>query len=206
MTNAIDVHIIVRASTMDAQEIAMRTQELIRTSRGTEVPAAGDWRIPRSHVTVTYTARTGLGRRVQARAPSASGVVRLTDDLADATLELIIDAAATSVPSNAPSLGSLLGNEDLRHVVLRAGGIELMPDGRWSMRGEIRIGRSTVPAPVVVTYHGVFRFGDDAKARISVRSDIRRPDVTARRPVTLVADVLAVCPRQAARSSATCAD
>jgi hypothetical protein len=165
----------------------------------------GDWQIPRSHVTVSYTTRIGLARRVQARAPSASGVLRLTHDLADAALVLIIDTAATSVPSKAPSLGSLLGNENLRHAVLSAGGVELMPDGRWSLRGELGIGRSTVPAPVVVTYRGVYRFGDDAKAWISVRSDIR-PDVSERRLVTLVADVLAVRPRQDARSTVTITD
>jgi hypothetical protein len=99
----------------------------------------------------------------------------------------------------APGLASVLGASHVRYVVLRARATEVDPGGRWSMTGEIEIGDATVPISVTVTHHGVYRFGDDAKAWLTVRADISH-GVRGRRQrhgVALVADVLAIRPRPA---------
>ncbi len=67
------------------------------------------------------------------------------------------------------------------------------------MTGEIELGDVTVPTPVSVTHHGVYRFGDDAKAWLTVRADFGHVVAGRRRrdAVALVADVLAIRPRPA---------
>jgi hypothetical protein len=175
----------------------MRAQDLIRTCRDTELPAVGWWRIPTSHATVSYTARVGLTRRVTARAPSASGILKITRDPGDVALALVIDASAAVSRKVVPGLGSLLGDDHVREVVLRADAIESATGGRWSMNGEIEIGDVTMRTPVTVTYHGVYRFGDDAKTWLTVHADLTHFASGGRgqRPIALVADVLAVRPR-----------
>lgn len=155
------------------------------------------WRIPTSHVTVSYTARAGILRRVTARARPASGTLRI--DPGDIALALVIDGSADPRDAGAPGLASVLGAGHVRYVVLRARATEVDPGGRWSTTGEIEIGDATVPIPVTVTHHGVYRFGDDAKAWLTVHADISH-DVSGRsrrHAVALVADVLAIRPRPA---------
>jgi hypothetical protein len=99
----------------------MRVTELIRTPGGAEVPSPGSWRIPRSHVTVSYRARTGLIERVRAQAPSAVGTLYVPDDVEHLALVLKIGAAARFTAEE-PGLGALLRNESASHVVLRVRG------------------------------------------------------------------------------------
>jgi hypothetical protein len=157
----------------------------------------GWWRIPTSHVTVSYTARAGLLRRVTARARPASGMLKI--DPGDIELALVIDGSADTRDADAPGLASVLGVAHVRYVVLRARASELAPGGSWSMTGEIELGDLTVSTPVSVTHHGVYRFGDDAKAWLTVRVDLSHGMTGRRRrdAVALVADVLAIRPRPA---------
>lgn len=174
----------------------MRVTELIRSSGGAEVPAPGRWRIPNSHVTISYRARTGLLERVRARAPSASGTLHIADDLRHVALVLNVGATGRSDATDAPGLGALLGNECLQDVVLRTREIVPTLDVIWRARGEIDLGPVSQPARVTITYHGVYRAGDDAKAWLTVAATIDH-DVSGRRrrgPVELIADVLAVRP------------
>jgi hypothetical protein len=157
----------------------------------------GWWRIPTSHVTVSYTTRVGVLRRATSRARPASGTLKL--DPGDIDLVLVIDGS--SADDGRPGLAAVLGAAHVRYVVLRASASELAPGGQWKLTGEIEIGDLTVSTPVSVTHHGVYRFGDDAKAWLTVRVDLghggRRRDAVA-----LVADVLAISPRAAVRRPA----
>jgi hypothetical protein len=155
------------------------------------------WRIPTSHVTVSYTAGAGLLRRTTARARPASGTLKV--DPGEIDLVLVIDGSAAR--DGTPGLAALLGAAHVRYVVLRASASELTPGGHWKLTGEIELGDLTVSTPVSVTHHGVYRFGDDVKAWLTVRVDLshgrRRRDAIA-----LVADVLAISPRAAVRRPA----
>jgi hypothetical protein len=156
----------------------------------------GWWRIPTSHVTVSYTARAGLIRRVTARARPASGLLKV--DPGDIDLALVIDGSPDPRDVHAPGLASVLGVPHVRYVVFRARATELQPGGSWSMTGELELGDVTMPAPVRVTHHGVYRFGDDAKAWLTVHADIDQGVAGRRRDaVALVADLLAIRPRPA---------
>jgi hypothetical protein len=157
----------------------------------------GWWRIPTSHVTVSYTARAGLLRRVTARARPASGMLKV--DPGDIELALIIDGSADPRDAHAPGLAAVLGVAHVRYVALRARASELAQGGSWSMTGEIELGDITVPTPVSVTHHGVYRFGDDAKAWLTVRVDLDHGVAGRRRrdAVALVADIIAIRPRPA---------
>ena len=157
----------------------------------------GWWRIPTSHVTVSYTARAGLIRRVTARARPASGMLKI--EPGDIELALVIDGSADARDAHAPGLASLLGVAHVRYVAFRARASELTPGGSWSMNGEIELGDVTVPTPVTVTHHGIYRFGDDTKAWLTVHADIGQGVAGWRRrdAVALVADVLAIHPRSA---------
>ncbi len=78
----------------------------------------GWWRIPTSHVTVSYTARAGLLRRVTARARPASGTLKI--DPGDIDLMLVIDGSADARDAHAPGLAAVLLVAHVRSVVLRA--------------------------------------------------------------------------------------
>jgi hypothetical protein len=179
----------------------MRVADLIRSSGGAEVPAPGRWRIPNSHATVSYRARTGLLKRVGARASSAYGTLDVPEDLGYMALILKVGAKARSDAGGAPGLGGLFGTECVHDVVLRAHEIVPTPDGTWHARGEIDLGRVSQPAHIVITYRGVYRAGGDAKAWLTVEATIDH-DVDGPRqrgPVELIADVLAVGPVDPAR-------
>ena len=174
----------------------MRTQNFIRNVNGVEVPAPGRWRIPNSHVTVTYAARTGFVRRVRARAPEASGAFDIADDLGSASFELSVGASASPHARDVPSLGAMLGDEHLDRLVLRASAIEPTTDGPWRARGEVEFDGVSRQSPVIITYHGVYKAGDGAKAWLTVHAGILQ-DISGprrRRPIELVADVLAIGP------------
>jgi hypothetical protein len=183
-TRGAAVLIIVEEPELEVKDVAMQTE-------------AGWWRIPTSHVTVSYTARTGVLRRVTARARPASGTLKI--DPGDITLALVIDGSVAARDAGAPGLASVLGAGHVRYVVLRARATEVDAGGRWNMTGEIEIGDATVPTPVTVTHHGVYRFGDDTKAWLTVHADISHGVDGRRRrnAVALVADVLAIRPRPA---------
>jgi hypothetical protein len=157
----------------------------------------GWWRIPTSHVTVSYTARAGLIRRVTARARPASGVLKVEPE--DIDLTLVIDGSADARDAQAQGLAAVLGVPHVRYVVFRARASELAPGGSWSMTGAVELGDVTVPTPVTVTHHGVYRFGEDAKAWLTIHADISQGLAGRRRreAVALVADVLAIRPRPA---------
>lgn len=174
----------------------MRIADLIRSYGGAEVPAPGWWRIPNSHATVSYRARTGLLERVRARAPSAYGALEVPEALGHMALILKIGATARSDAGGATGLGRLFGNECVHDVVLRTHEIVPTPSGNWHARGEIDLGPVSRPAHVIITYHGVYRAGGDAKAWMTVDATID-DDVDGPRqrgPVELIADVLAVGP------------
>jgi hypothetical protein len=173
----------------------MRATELIRELGGVELPAPGTWAIPSSHVSVSFSARTGRFRRARGQAPAAAGALCVKED-GRVSLLLSVGAWARPGDGRAASLGTLLGNPRINGIVLRAETVEPARGGTWSMRGEIGLSWVTRPASVVVTYHGVFRAGPDAKAWLTLRSSID-DDVGERRSraaVDLVADVLALAP------------
>ena len=170
----------------------MRANQLIRTIGGAEVPAPGSWQIPRGHVTVSYTGRIGVLRRMRAQAPSATGTLDVSED--SAALELTIAASPRAGSIDAPGLGGLLGADDAPQVELRAPALVPTPHGIWRTSGQIRIGRSTQAVPVTVTYHGVYRSGDTAKAWLTVHATAEGNGRRLHGPVELVADVLAVAP------------
>ena len=184
----------------------MRAHDLIRTHEGAEAPAPGCWRIPNSHVTVQYSARIGIIRRVRGRTPSASGALWVPDDL-DWGVELELDIGAWAHPyaADVPSLGTLLGPEPVGQVSLRAPRMRPTIDGAWRCLGEIWVRRVSTPVPVTVIYHGVYLAGDDAKTWLTARASIACRYGARHRwePLELAADVLAVAPHRLRAGAAT---
>ena len=184
----------------------MRAHDLIHSHEGAEVPAPGCWRIPNSHVTVQYSARIGIIRRVKGRAASASGALWVPDDI-DWGVELELDIGAWPHPyaADVPSLGTLLGAEHVRQVSFRAPGMRPTIDGTWRSLGEICVRRVSRPAPVTVTYHGVYLAGEYAKTWLTARASIacRYGGRHCWEPLELAADVLALAPHRLRAGAAT---
>jgi hypothetical protein len=173
----------------------MGTTELIRELGGVELPAPGPWAIPRSHLSVHFSARTGRLRRARGQTPAATGTLCVEED---GRVSLLLSVGAWARPGGgaAASLGTLLGNPRINGIVLRAETAGPASGRTWPMQGEVGLSWVTRPASVVVTYHGVFRAGPDAKAWLTLWASID-DDFAGRRqrgPVDLVADVLALAP------------
>jgi hypothetical protein len=177
----------------------MKTDHLIRRIGGIEVPTPGRWTIPRTHVTVRYSARTGFARRVSGRAPAATGVLDVADDPSQSTLVLYVAAWRNTQTPAVPSLGELLGSEHVHGITLRGSSMDLHADGGWRLRGLADVSWISSAAVIGVGYHGVYRTGDGGKAWLTVRADIDHDVDGLRRkgPVSIVADVLAVAPTRA---------
>ena len=182
----------------------MSADHLIRRVGGVELPTKGCWTIPRSHVAVHYGARTGLIRRVRGQAPAASGVMQVTEDPADTALFLNIATWADPRRAGGPSLAALLGNSRISVLVLQASAIDMPTNGAWQMRGTAHMSWVSRPVSISVTYHGLYRAGDRAKASLTIRAEIEHDFSGPRRrgPIELVADVLAVAPSAAGSSDA----
>ena len=184
----------------------MRAHDLIRRHAGAEVPAPGCWRIPSSHVTVDYSARVGMIRRVSGRAPSASGALWIPDDLDwGVELELCIGAWAQPSATDVPGLGTLLGNDDVRQVTLRAPRMRPTVDGPWRSIGEICVGTVSKPAPMTVTYLGVYLTGEYPNAWLTACASVACNCGAwhRREALELAADVLAVAPYRLRSGTAT---
>jgi hypothetical protein len=179
----------------------MSTGHLIRWVGGIEVPTPGRWTIPRTHVTVRYSARTGFARRVRGRAPAATGVLDVVDDPRQTILVLYVAAWRSTQTPAVPSLGELLGSEHVHGITVRGSSMDLHADGGWHLRGVADVGWISSAAVIGVEYHGVYRAGDGGKAWLTVRADIDHDVDGLRRrgPVSIVADVLALAPTRADR-------
>jgi hypothetical protein len=175
----------------------MRTNELIRTVNGAEVPAPGRWTAPASHVDFAYDARAGFLRRVRGRSRSVTGTVDVGDDPFRLELELRIDA--TSRPGEGPGLGTLLGGGYLTELTVRAFVIEPSIDGLWRTCGEVEFDGVVRPLPIDIQYGGVYSAGDEARAWFVLRASLSDGVIGQRRngPVEVIADILAVAPSPA---------
>ena len=112
-------------------------------------------------------------RRVSGRAPSASGALWIPDDLDwGVELELCIGAWAQPSATDVPGLGTLLGNDDVRQVTLRAPRMRPTVDGPWRSIGEICVGRVSKPAPMTVTYLGVYLTGEYPNAWLTACASV----------------------------------
>ena len=170
----------------------MHAPALIRTYHDIETPAPGMWAITHGWA-VAATWRTGIRhRRVDTRA--LGGTLVVGSEPGSLGLVLAVDTRhVDAVPA-----------DSLR---LRTTAVRPTADGRWTAEAAAepvvdgRAGRPWEVMRVELRYHGVFRIGDGARARIALRARVAVPagptGVAGRRRsavVDLVADLDAEAP------------
>jgi hypothetical protein len=172
----------------------MHAPALIRTHHGIETPAPGTWAIDHGWA-VEAVWRSGLRlRRVDTRA--LGGTLTVGSEPGSVGLVVAVDTRHVDpVPADA--------------LRLRTTAIRPTPDGRWTVAAAVdpvldgQTGRTWTVARVDLRYHGVFRIGDGARARLALRARVAVPagptGVAAGRrragTVDLVIDVDAEAPR-----------
>jgi hypothetical protein len=180
----------------------MHAPALIRTHHDIETPAPGTWAIAHGW-TVGSTWRAGLRLR-RADARTLSGTLIVGSEPGSLGLLLTVDTSAVeAIPADA--------------LLLRTTMVVAAADGRWGVEAAVdpvvhgQVGPVWDVVRAELRYHGVFRIGDGARARIALRARIAVPagptGVASRRRaavVDLVADLDAAAP--AGLVTAACAE
>jgi hypothetical protein len=171
----------------------MYATDLIRHHAGTEIPAAGAWELPSSHVSIVAEARPRARARSsdRARAPVGRGLLAVGDEAASTSLTLTIRPAADDA-----ALGQLLdGNGG--ELVLHVSGLAPNQRGEWNGRAHVENAVQCWPASLEVDYRGVYPRGQRAVAWFVLRCQIvteasRR--LRRRRSIDVRVDLLALAP------------
>ena len=182
----------------------MHAPTLIRTHHDVETPAAGTWTIDHGWA-VAATWRAGLRHR-RAATRALGGTLVVGPEPGALRLAVVVDTR----PVEAVAAES---------VRVRTTAIRPTTDGRWWADAVVdpvvdgHAGPSWAVVHAELRYHGVFRIGDGARARLALRVRVAVPadgSEARRRPVVvdLAADVDAEAPRSlvtAARAEAVLA-
>jgi polyisoprenoid-binding protein YceI len=158
----------------------MSTNTATRTIAGSSVPATGTWDIDPGHTDLAFVGRHLMVTKVRGRFTGVRGAVTIAEDLADSTVDVVIDMA--SVES-----GSRMRDDHLRSAELFD--VERFPQATfrsvsvdWSGRsgtvhGDLTIHGVTRRVPLEVGFEGHIRdpWGGD-RAIFSARARVDRED------------------------------
>lgn len=128
----------------------MTTDDLIRLLDGIELPTPGNWRIAAGQ---PVTLQRGGWRRRPAHTDAAGALV-VADEPRQSTLGMRVTS-----PSGHPDL------------TISAQLAAASSHGSWRFAGSVR-GTVELPITLDVTYHGVYRHGEEATAWLTVRADL----------------------------------
>lgn len=129
----------------------MNTDDLIRLLDGIELPTAGSWRIAAGQ---PVTLQQGGWRRRLVHT-NAAGALVVTDEPRQSALALRVTSPSGSHPDL--TIGAQLA--------------AATSGGSWRFAGSVR-GTVELPITLDVTYHGVYRHGEEATAWLTVRADL----------------------------------
>jgi polyisoprenoid-binding protein YceI len=158
----------------------MTTNTATRTVAGSSVPATGTWDIDPGHTDLAFVGRHLMVTKVRGRFTGVRGAVTIAEDLADSTVDVVIDMA--SVES-----GSQMRDDHLRSAELFD--VEQFPQATfrsvsvdWSgtsgtVQGDLTIHGVTRRVPLEVGFEGHIRdpWGGD-RAIFSARARVDRED------------------------------
>ena len=133
---------------------------LVRTVDGTEVPAAGRWRVPSSYVAVSFRGGGRLVRRVHGRLRADDGLIVIGDDPLSSTIDLPIDVTTIRTGHSRldHELGHRLGDALGAPIVAFHGRLQgCLSLDEWTVTGALRGPALTLPTSATATYRGVFR-------------------------------------------------
>jgi polyisoprenoid-binding protein YceI len=161
----------------------------LTTARPSDL-ATGTWEIDQGHSDVGFVARH-LFSRVRGRFSQFSGVINVTDDPADSSVEVTIEAA--SIDTNHPERDEHLRGEGFLDVeqfpalTFRSTSVgSVGEDGQGRMQGLLTVRENTRPVVLEVEYLGA---GTDpwggVRAGFSARTEIDRDDFGANWNVVL---------------------
>lgn len=139
---------------------SLPTSSPTRDVRGTELPAAGVWRIDPGHAEVGFVGRHLVFTKVRGRFPGVSGVMRIAEEPDDTTIDAVIDMA--SVDSGNAQRDEHLRSPDLFDVARYPTATFRGSARRWRGRtgelaGELTIKGVSRPVVLDVEYLGFVR-------------------------------------------------
>lgn len=136
----------------------MTTTSTVSVERAT-LPAAGTWVIDPTHTSIEAVARHLVVSKVRGSFKEFSGTVVIGDDVADTTIEVLIDAASidTGVADRDGHLRSpdFLDVENFPQVTFRASSATPVSGNRWQVPGELTLRGVTAPTTLDLEFLGV---------------------------------------------------
>jgi len=156
------------------------TETAIRTVDGVELPASGVWTVDPGHAEVGFVGRHFGLTKVRGRFTGVEGTVHVGKDIAESTVEVMIDMA--TVESGSADRDAHLRSEDFFHVdehptaTFRSTAITAAGSA-GTVSGELTIKGVTRPATLDVEYLGYARdpWGND-RAIFSASTAMNRED------------------------------
>jgi len=151
-----------------------------RTVNGREVPVTGTWNLDLTHTSITFEVRHMMISKVRGSFAAASGVVEITDEPAESSVEVAIDV--TSVESGSEDRDNHLRSPDFFDVenhpemTFRSTGVELTDDG-YHLNGDLTVKDVTHPVVLDLEFTGglIDPFGNQRVA-FSASTEVDRAD------------------------------
>lgn len=159
---------------------ATQPPSLTRIVDGVEIPAVGEWVIDPGHVEVSFIGRRFMLAKVRGRFTDVVGVVRVADDLAESSVEVVIGMA--SVCSGSVERDDHLRSGDFfdveRFPLASFVSRSVRPGERGALlEGDLTIVGVTRPVVLKVDYLGALRdpWGHE-RAVFSAVTEVNRED------------------------------
>lgn len=151
-----------------------------RTKDGREVPVVGRWDLDPTHASITFEGRHMMISKVRGSFGSAGGTIEVTEDPAEATVEVRIETA--SIESGFEDRDGHLRSPDFfdvenyPHMTFRGAGLEANGDA-YRLNGELTI--KDVTKPVVLDFEfsgGVIDPYGSPRIAFSASTELNRED------------------------------
>jgi polyisoprenoid-binding protein YceI len=126
---------------------------------GVEVPAAGTWRIDRSHSTVGFVARHLMVAKVRGRFGEFDGVLRVAERPEDSTVEVTIDASSIDTRDQKRDehlrSGDFLDSASFPTLSFKGSGLRQTGKTTFDLPGELTIRGISKPVVLNVDFDGI---------------------------------------------------
>jgi polyisoprenoid-binding protein YceI len=130
-----------------------------RTVNGVAFPAAGTWALDPAHTSVEFQVKHLMVAKVRGHFAGAQGVLVITEDPAESTAAISIDASTinTGVADRDAHLRSpdFLEVEKYPEITFSSAGLDHDGGSDWKLHGELTIHGETRPVTLATEYSGV---------------------------------------------------